>query len=320
MKQDPQISIVIPLYNEQEVFSDLISRLRQLIDSNDKTIEVILVNDGSHDATGSMMKELSLSDNNFTSVILSRNFGHQLALSAGLSCVNATEAVFVLDGDLQDPPELLDEFYAKLKEGYDIVYAIRTKRKEHFFKRIAYKIYYLLLQRLSNINIPLDSGDFGLMSRKVVDIINKMPEESRFIRGMRSWVGFKQIGITYERDERKHGEVKYTFRQLLKLAFNGLFNFSELPVRFISRLGLVTIFISLIYFIYTLIKKIYFGVPEGYTSLLFAIILFSGVQLLSLGILGEYVLRIFFQVKYRPIYIIDKIIKPSSKSKETQTI
>ena len=317
MEVVPQISLVIPLYNEEKVFPDLISRLRKLIDSNDKTIEVILVNDGSNDSTENLMKELSVSDGNFISVMLSRNFGHQLALSAGLSCANASEAVFVLDGDLQDPPELLDEFYSKFKEGYEIVYAIRTKRKEHFFKRLAYKTYYLLLYRLSNINIPLDSGDFGLMSRKVVDVINKMPEESRYIRGIRSWVGFKQIGIAYERDGRKSGEVKYTFRQLLKLAFNGIFNFSELPIRFISRLGLLTIFISLIYFAYALFKKFYYDVPEGYTSILFAIILFSGVQLLSLGILGEYILRIFLQVKSRPLYIIDKIIKSDPKKDNT---
>lgn len=305
----PKISFIIPLYNEQEVFPALISRLTNVLDSSRHAIEVILVDDGSDDKTGDMMQHLSEYDPRFVSILLSRNFGHQGALSAGMAHVRASEAVFVLDGDLQDPPELIEAFYEKYQEGYDIVYAVRKKRKENFVKRLFYKVYYRLLQRLATNPMPLDSGDFGLMSRRVVDLINQMPEESRFLRGMRSWVGFKQIGVPYERDSRLSGEVKYTFSKLLRLAFNGIFNFSEVPVRFISRVGMVAILISLAYFLYGLVKKFYGDVPEGYTSLLFLIVLFSGVQLLSIGVVGEYVLRIFFQVKSRPLFVIDKVVR-----------
>ncbi len=220
------------------------------------------------------------------------------------------DAVFVLDGDLQDPPELLGSFVEKMNKEYDVVYGIRKNRKEGFLKKACYKLYYRLIKRSANIKMPLDAGDFSLMSRRVVLHLNQMPEESRYLRGMRSWVGFRQAGIEYDRDERKGGQSKYSWRALWKLAFNGLFNFSEAPIRFIGLVGFITILVSLAYLVITIYKKLVFGtVPEGFTALIFAIVLFSGVQLLSIGILGEYILRIFFQVKQRPLYIIkSKII------------
>jgi polyisoprenyl-phosphate glycosyltransferase len=302
---NPKINIVIPLYNEESIFHLLKERLINLLNNSPIPVEVIMVDDGSMDKTGVCMEELSRTDDRFQSIFLSRNFGHQLALTAGLSCVNATEGVFVIDGDLQDPPELLWGFYEKLKKGYDVVYAVRAKRKEGIIKRIAYKLFYRLLKRVSYIDIPLDSGDFALLSRRVIDLLNSMPEESRFLRGMRAWVGFKQIGIEYERAERVGGDSKYSLINLFFLAFNGLFNFSQFPIRFISLIGLATLVPALLYFIYNLIKKFYYGtVPEGFTALLLAIILFSGIQLLSIGILGEYLMRIFYQVKGRPLFII----------------
>lgn len=306
----PQVNIVVPLFNEEEVFNQLVQRLKDLMDSSQLSISVLMVDDGSRDSTPQLMENLSVSDSRFTSVFLSRNFGHQLALSAVLSCVDATEVVFIIDGDLQDPPELLEEFYGYYKNGYEVVYAIRTKRKESFIKKIGYNSFYKILKRISYIEIPLDSGDFSLVSRRVVDELNKMKEESRFIRGMRSWVGFKQIGVAYERENRQAGDSKYPFIKLLKLGLNGIFNFSEFPVKLISTLGILTIMVSLLYLTHTIIKQLFFGVvPEGFTGIIFVVSLFGGVQLLSIGILGEYILRIFFQVKERPLFVIEKQIK-----------
>ena len=307
---NPQISIVAPLYNESETFPHLIKRLNKVMDSSDLRIEIVLIDDGSRDKTAEMMQALALSDERYHCVFLARNHGHQLALTAGLAHARGTEGVMVIDGDLQDPPELLTEFYSCLKQGNDVVYAVRKKRKEGFMKRIAYFTFYRVLKSISYIDIPLDSGDFALISRRVVDIMNKMPEESRYLRGMRTWVGFKQIGVEYERSERQAGESKYSFSMLLKLAYNGIFNFSEFPIKFVSRLGGLTVVVALIYFISVVIKKIFYQeVIEGFTSLLFMIILFSGVQLIALGVIGEYVLRVFFQSKNRPLFIVKETIK-----------
>jgi len=305
----PQINIVAPLYNEEQVFDELVSRLQKLIDNSPLSIEVILVDDGSKDNTPVKMRELSLINEKFQSIILSRNFGQQLALSAGLKYVNSSEAVLIIDGDLEDPPELLEEFYTYYQKGYDVVYAVRKKRKESYVKRLAYKWFYKFLKKISYIEMPLDSGDFSLISLKIVKQLNQMPEESRFLRGMRSWIGFTQIGVEYEREKRFVGKSKYTIKKLIKLAFSGFLNFSEYPIKVITNLGLFIVITSSIYFFYVVLKKIFYGdVPQGFTALLFMIILFGGIQLLAIGIIGEYVLRIFFQVKKRPLYILKERI------------
>lgn len=305
----PQISIVAPLYNESESFPHLIERLTKLMDSLTVRVEVVLIDDGSRDNTALQMRQIALTDSRYHCVFLSRNHGHQLALTAGLANARGTEALFVIDGDLQDPPELLPNFYQKMQEGYDVVYAIRRKRKENIIKRTGYFLFYRLLKSISYVDIPLDSGDFALISRRVADVLNQMPEESRFLRGMRSWIGFKQTGFEYERSERVAGESKYTFKQLFRLAYNGIFNFSEFPISFMTRAGSVSIAIALIYFVVVLAKKLFYAdVIEGFTALLFVIILFSGVQLMALGIIGEYVLRIFFQSKGRPLFIVKESI------------
>jgi polyisoprenyl-phosphate glycosyltransferase len=305
----PQISIVAPLYNESESFPLLVQRINALMDASPLSIEVVLIDDGSRDDTALKIRQLALTDERYHGVFLSRNHGHQLALTAGISAARGTEALFVIDGDLQDPPELLPEFYKLLQEGNDVVYAVRKKRKEGFVKRMGYHWFYRILRSISYVDIPLDSGDFALISRRVVNVLNKMPEESRYLRGMRSWIGFKQVGYEYERDARVAGESKYSFKQLFGLAYNGIFNFSEFPVKFMSRVGIAAILISLVYFVIVVVKKMFFAhVIEGFTSLLFVIILFSGVQLLALGIIGEYVLRIFFQSKNRPLFIIKEEI------------
>ncbi|GAB4023584.1 glycosyltransferase family 2 protein [Spirosoma koreense] len=320
---NPQISIIAPLFNETESFPSLIARLNAVMESLPLTIEVVLIDDGSRDNTALLMQQLALTDSRYQCVFLSRNYGHQIALTAGIATANATEALFIIDGDLQDPPELLTDFYQKYQEGYDVVYAIRKKRKENWFKRIAYSTFYRFMRSISYIDLPLDSGDFSLISRRVADVLNQMPEESRFIRGMRSWIGFRQIGVEYERDARLAGESKYSFKMLQRLAYNGIFNFSEYPVKVITRMGVITIAIAGIYLIQTLIKRfVYHDVPEGFTALLFAIVLFSGVQLIALGLIGEYVLRIFFQAKGRPLYIVRELIRhqqrqPLAAPKET---
>ena len=311
-----QLSIIVPLYNEEATFPFLIQRLTDLMNALEERIEVVLIDDGSRDSTPLLMNELALTDSRFNAVFLSRNYGHQTALTAGFSAARATEAVMVIDGDLQDPPEMLMPFYEQFKKGYDIVYAVRKKRKEGWFKRTAYFLFYRFLGAISSVDIPLDSGDFALLSRRAVDVLNAMPEESRYLRGMRSWIGFRQIGIPYERDERRAGEAKYSFEMLWRLAYNGIFNFSEYPIKFITQLGVGTGLLACIYLLYNLVRKFVYGdVPQGFTALVFLITLFSGVQLVALGIIGEYVLRIFFQVKGRPLFLIRDQIKDRQHSR-----
>jgi polyisoprenyl-phosphate glycosyltransferase len=306
---NPQINIVVPLYNEEEVFPTLINRLHNLMKTIEATIEIILVDDGSNDNTPYLIYDLAMRDDRFHAIFLSRNFGHQYALSCGLKHVNAIEAIFIIDADLQDPPEMLPLFYQKYLDGYQVVYGIRKGRKESFLKRISYKLFYRSLKSVSSVNIPLDSGDFCLLSRGFVNALNSLPEQSRFLRGMRAWLGYKQIGVEYNRESSQAGQSKYTWSELWRLAYNGLFNFSEFPVRFIFRIGLTAVIISVCYLLYVLIMKYYFNsVPEGFTALLFIIVLFGGIQLIALSMIGEYVLRIFFQVKGRPLYIVSKRI------------
>jgi polyisoprenyl-phosphate glycosyltransferase len=297
-----------------KVFAKLTERLDAVLLMLDFEAEIVLVDDGSRDQTRSLIREKCLRDSHYKGILLSRNHGHQLALSAGLKNASGTKAIMVMDGDLQDPPELIIDFYNKYLEGYDVVYAVRSKRKENMLKKFAYWTYYRLQRSVSNFEIPIDSGDFGLMSRRVVDTMNDMPEQSRYLRGMRSWVGFKQIGLSYGRDARLAGKSNYSFRQLLNLAFNGIFNFSEFPVKLITHLGIYSILLSLIYIGFVIYERIVNNnVPAGFTSLIIAIVLFSGVQLISIGLIGEYVLRIYNQVRNRPLFVIDEVIeKPKS--------
>jgi len=311
------ISIIVPLYNEELVFEQLIKRLRSVVSSTDFSCEIILVNDGSSDNTAALIEAICDEDKRFTGIILSRNYGHQLAVSAGMAYVRGKKGAMIIDGDLQDPPELVTEFYKLLENGYDVIYAIRKNRKETFFKKLAYSAYYRLQKKISSFNIPIDSGDFSMLSKRVVETMNAMPEQSRYLRGMRAWVGFKQIGFEYDRDERYAGETKYSWTKLFELAFNGIFNFSNFPVKIITRLGFFTVLFSLIYFGYNIYRRVYYNdVPQGFTATILAIILFSGVQLISLGLIGEYVLRIYNQVRNRPLFVVDKIFQEGKEKEE----
>lgn len=298
------LSLVIPIYNEESNIPNLLVRSVESLTALSIPFEIILTDDGSSDNSLNLLREAHQKDNRIKVLSFSRNFGHQAAIFAGLSHANG-DYIAVIDGDLQDPPEILSDFYEKLLEGYDVVYAIRQKRKENFLKKAAYKTYYRTLKAMSAINIPLDSGDFCMMRREVLDKVLAMPEQSLFIRGIRTWVGYNQIGLAYDRDKRFTGEPKFTFKKLMQLAINGIISFSNIPIKLLTRTGLFIIFFSILYIIYTLIKKFYFGdVPQGFTTLIIFISLFSGIQILGLGIIGEYLVRIYDETRKRPLFIV----------------
>ncbi len=310
------ISFVIPLFNEEEVFDQLIPRINALTERLKGNVEVILVDDGSTDSTPDHMEHLALEDARYHCIFLSRNFGHQNALTAGLDAASG-HYVMLLDADLQDPPELLFSFLEKAREGYDVVYGIRKNRKEGALKKFAYKFFYRLLSNISNHKIPLDSGDFCLMSRRVVKAICQNREQSRFLRGFRSWIGFRQIGVAYDRQKRAAGAPKYNLRRLLRLAENGIYSYTNLPLKLLTYSGALIVFLSFIYAGYTLFRKFYFGdVPSGFTAIILVLSISSGFQLLSVGVLGEYLYRTFIQVMQRPLYIVEKKIVNGKKHVE----
>ena len=305
-----KFSLVIPVYNEEQIIEQLYARCMEALKKITDDFEIICVDDGSNDKTLPQLVMYHNSDRRFKVLSLSRNYGHQAAILAGLS-YSKGEYVGIIDGDLQDPPEILHEFIAKLDEGFDVAYAVRKKRKENILRKALYWTYYRILKRMSSINIPLDSGDFSVMTRRVVDFILSMPEQSLYIRGIRSWVGFSQTGVEYERDKRQAGQPKYSFRKLLGLAYNGIFSFSNFPVKMLTRIGSLVIVVSFIYIVITLVKKFVYGnVPQGFTTLIIFLSVFSGIQLLALGMIGEYVIRIYDESRKRPLFIVkDKYLE-----------
>lgn len=299
------ISIVIPVFNEELNIDQLYSRTTSALEDIKNAFEIICVNDGSTDSSLDKLINLHKQDNRFKIIDLSRNFGHQSAILAGLS-ESKGDYIGIMDGDLQDPPEVFKLFLEKLQnESLDVVFAVRKKRKESIGKRLAYWTYYRLLNIVSAESIPLDSGDFCIMTRRVKDHIIQHPEQSLFIRGIRHWVGYRQAGMEYERDSRNAGETKYSLRKLMKLAYNGIFSFSDFPIKLMGRIGLITTLFIVIYSIYLLSKRLFWGeVPQGYTTLILAIFFFGGVQLISIRILGEYITRIYDESRQRPLFII----------------
>jgi dolichol-phosphate mannosyltransferase len=305
------LSIVIPIFNEESNIPRLYERILRASKSWNEEFEIILVDDGSIDNSLLLLRNLQKSDSRFKYISFSRNFGHQIAVSAGLQS-SSGKAVAVMDADLQDPPEELHRFLDKWREGYQVVYGIRTKRKENIFKRSAYYVFYRILVWCSSVHIPLDSGDFCLMDRAVVDLLNAMPERNRFVRGLRAWIGYRQIGIPYEREKRFAGDVKYTFRKLLGLALDGIINFSYLPLQMAGIVGLLTCLASFLGIVFCIVHEIVdreiFGLApqdvSGVTILIFAILFIGGVQLFTLRVFGEYLGRIFDEVKQRPLFII----------------
>ena len=303
-EQVPDLSLVIPIYNEEENLKELVRRIHDALQPSSMDYEVLFVNDGSSDGSLAAMRKFRQADPRIKIVDLSRNFGHQVALSAGLDHA-AGCAVVVMDGDLQDPPELIPTLVERWQEGYEVVYTVRNQRKEGLAKRFAYATFYRLLQRITDIDIPLDSGDFCLMDRRAVDLLVRLPERNRFLRGLRSWLGFRQVAVEYDRPARFAGEPKYTAAQLVTLAANGIFSFSEAPLRLTRNAGLVITIGSALIAAWTLFKRlILYEVVPGFATLAILVLFFGGVQLITVGILGEYIARIYSEVKGRPLYIV----------------
>lgn len=310
MPNSPLLSIVVPVYNEERVISEMHSRLTKALHSNGIDYEIIMVNDGSHDRSLSIAKQLCMQDKRVKIISFSRNFGHQIAITAGMDKA-AGQAVVIIDADLQDPPELIIEMMEKWKEGYRVVYGVRKKRKgESPFKLFTAAVFYRILRKLTPVDIPVDTGDFRLMDRKVVEQLKKMRERARFVRGMVCWVGFKQCEIEYVREKRFAGETKYPLKKMLRFAIDGLLSFSQIPLKFSSAFGLICSGISFLYIVYGVVIKYFFpqkAIP-GWASLFVASLFIGGVQLMCLGILGEYLGRIYEETKKRPLYICDEEI------------
>lgn len=305
----PVLSVVIPVFNEEENVPVLYRRLTEVLEQAEPDYELVFVNDGSQDRSSELLQSLAMSDGRLTVVDLSRNFGHQIAISAGLD-FSRGQAVAIMDADLQDPPEVLPKFIQKWREGHDVVYAIREKREEGMLKQVTYKIFYRLLRRIANIDIPLDAGDFCIMDRRVVDLLIRMPERNRFLRGIRTWVGFDQVGLAYERKARYSGRTKYSFTKLMYLALDGLVSFSYIPLRIISVLGLVVSALSVVTGIGYIIQRLVFKLsPPGFATLIVGILFLGGIQLITLGVIGEYIGRIFEEVKSRPLYIVHRVTR-----------
>lgn len=305
-----EFSIVIPIYDEEDNIPELYRRLTKVMNELGEPYELIFVDDGSGDRSLEMLHQLHKEDPDHVRVIvLTRNFGHQQAITAGID-YSYGQAVVVMDADLQDPPEVIPQFIKQWQQGCKVVYAIREKRKEHIVKRLLYHSFYLILRAISRIEIPIDAGDFCLMDRCVVDAITSLPERNRFMRGLRSWVGFRQLGITYERDVRFAGKSKYNFSRLVNLALGGLISFSYLPLRLSTILGLGISILSLLSAIYYVIKKLTTGLgPPGFATQIVLILFLGGAQLITLGILGEYIGKLLDEIKGRPTYLVRDVIE-----------
>ena len=302
-----RLSVAIPVHNEESVLPELLRRLTAVLDAlPGGPHEIVFVDDGSSDRTYEMLEEAGSRDSRVIALSLSRNFGHQAAITAALDHVTG-DATVVMDGDLQDVPEVIPKFVEKFQQGFDVVYAKRVRRKEPVLLRLCYFVFYRMMAKLSDIKLPLDSGDFGLMSKRVLSQLRQMPEHHRYLRGMRSWVGFKQTGIEVERAERHSGRSKYSMMRLLKLAFDGIFAFSIVPIRAAALAGAFVMFLSTLYVFYSLYAKLFLKQsPQGFTTLIVAMTFLSGIILLFLGIIGEYVGRIYEETKGRPHYLIGK--------------
>jgi len=307
MTANPRVSVAIPIYHEEAVVPELVRRTSAVLDSlPGGPHEIVFVDDGSSDGTLGMLEAAAERDPRIVVVELSRNFGHQTALAAALDQVSG-DVVILMDGDLQDPPEAIPTLVDQYRQGYDVVYAQRVNRKEPWWLRMCYYVFYRLLAALSSIELPLDAGDFGLMSRRVVDEIRAMPEHHRYLRGLRTWVGFRQIGIPVERAARHVGRTKYSPLKLLKLASDGIFAFSIVPLRAAAILGAIAITCSLLFALYSLYAKFWLHVPQGFTALIFVITFLSGMNLFFLGIIGEYVGRVYEEAKARPHYVVRRV-------------
>lgn len=306
-----KISVVIPMYNEQEVAKECYKRTKNVLNNlTEYNYEIIIVDDGSKDNTLEIIEEISKIDEKVKIISFSRNFGHQAAVTAGLKETTG-DAVVIIDADMQDPPETIEKMVELWEQGNDVVYAVRTKRKgESVFKTFTAKMFYKILYSLSDIKIPKDTGDFRLADRKVIDVINSLPEHNKYLRGLFCWAGFKQKPLKYIRNERYSGKTKYSLKKMIKLAYDGIISFSSKPLKIISIIGVFSIILSFLILVYTVCSYIFKWnqLTAGWTSIMISITFFSGVQLLSIGIISEYISRIYDEAKCRPEYIIKRKI------------
>ena len=303
----PVLSVVVPVYNEEEVVEPLHSRLLQVLAPTGIDFEVIFINDGSADRTPAMIDAICRSDHRFKAIHFSRNFGHQPAVTAGLHAV-AGQCAVVIDADLQDPPELILEMMKLWREGYSVVYAQKTERQGvNLFKRIAYKVFYRLVGRISEIELPLDSGDFSLMDRRVVDLLNSLPERNRYVRGLRAWLGFRQTAIKFERPARFAGETKYGFGRMVGIAVDGIVSVSKAPLRLAMYLGFLCSAGSFLLGIVFAVQQITgtSHAARGWASTIVVMLFLGGVQLICIGVIGEFIGRVYDEVKQRPLYIVE---------------
>lgn len=306
-------SIIIPLYNELQTIPELIRRLKPVIDAFDSSAEVIFVDDASSDDSLQLLRDAHAIDHRFKALHFSRNFGHQIALTAGMDFANG-DAIILMDGDLQDPPELLPQLIAEWKKGHEVVYAIKRTRREFFLKRYAFSLFYTILHSVSTINIPIGAGNFSLIDRKVLAVMKQMPERNRYISGMRAWAGFKQTGVEFDREARFAGKPQMSITRLLNLALDGIFSFSKAPLRLGIYIGLFSAMLSFIGAGYVIYAKIFTDrAILGWASVMLAITFLGGIILVTIGIIGEYIGRIFDEVKQRPLYILDDRVGFDSK-------
>ncbi len=300
-----KLSVIIPIYNESQNIQKLVNRLNSVFVKLNVTTEFVFINDGSKDDSIDIIKNLSKDDSKIKYINFSRNFGHQIAVTAGLDKAIG-DRIVIIDADLQDPPELIIDMYNKMDEGYEVVYAKRKARKgESWLKKFTAKMFYRILKAITSVNIPVDTGDFRIMDRKIVDALKQMPEQQKFLRGQISWIGFNQTYVEYERDERNAGETGYTYKKMIRFALDGITSFSNFPLKFASICGFVVSGIAFIVMLYALysrfISKDYI---EGWTSIIISVLFLGGIQLISIGIIGEYISRLSANVRNRPLYII----------------
>lgn len=311
-----KVSVVIPMYYEEEVANECYKKMTEVL-SNIKgyEYEIICVNDGSKDKTLEILEKIALKDKRVKIISFARNFGHQCAVTAGLKYVTG-DAIVIIDADLQDPPELIPEMLKLWEEGNEVVYGKRkTRDGESAFKLFTAKMFYKTLNALSDVDIPKDTGDFRLVDKKVVDVMNSLPEHNKFLRGLWGWIGFKQVPYEYERKERFAGKTKYPLKKMLKLASDGIIGFSNKPLKMVGGLGFISIFLSFIILVYSILSYVFKwnNLISGWASIMVAITFFAGVQLLSIWVISEYIGRIYDETKQRPQYIIDKVINVENK-------
>jgi glycosyltransferase involved in cell wall biosynthesis len=300
-----KISVIIPIYNEENNIAGLYTRLKEVVTKIDISYEFIFINDGSKDNSIILIKQVASIDSCIHYIDLSRNFGHQIAVSAGLDLCTGS-AIVIIDADLQDPPELIAKMYAKMKEGYEVVYAKRRSRKgESLLKKYTARIFYRLLAGITAIPIPLDTGDFRIMDRKIVDVLKNMPEQQKFLRGQIAWIGFNQTYIEYDRDERHAGVTGYTYKKMVRFALDGITSFSNLPLKFATLSGFIVSGIAFVVMLYALYSRfILKDYVQGWTSLILSVMFIGGIQLIAIGIIGEYISRMSTNIRQRPLYIV----------------